>query len=208
MLFRTAFHYCRCSFVAGHIPEIAKMKTHRKLLLGLAAAGGCLCIVVCAALGGLLIISPSVYNAILSESSLAVGDPAPDFQLETLAGETITLSQFRGQPVLLSLSATWCPGCREEAPVLQKLHERQSGLVILSIDSKEGAQTVQEFADEFGLTYPIALDQDGAVSQAYRVWATPTNLLIDENGVVRARIIDSITEEKLAAMLEKAGITP
>jgi peroxiredoxin len=184
------------------------MKSHRKLLIGLAAASGCLCIAVCAVLGALVLIYPSVYNAMLSESSLAVGEEAPDFQLETLTGETLTLSQFRGQPVLLSIGATWCPDCRLEAPLLQQLHERQTGLVILAIDSKEDAQTVQEYADEFGLTFPIALDLDGTVNDAYRVWAIPTNLLIDENGIVRARVIERVSEDNLAAMLEKAGITP
>jgi len=184
------------------------MKSHRKLLLGLAFASGCLCLGACAVLGALILIYPSIESAIASNSSLTIGETAPDFQLETLTGETVSLSQFRGQPVLLSLGATWCPDCRLEAPLLQQLHERQTGLVILMVDSKEDAQTVQEYADEFGLTFPIALDLDGTVSQAYRVWAIPTNLLIDENGTVRARIIERVTEENLAAMLENAGITP
>jgi peroxiredoxin len=76
------------------------------------------------------------------------------------------------------------------------------------VNSKEDAQTVQEYADEFELTFPIALDPDGKVAQTYRVWAIPTELLIDENGVVRARIIESVTEESLANLLEQAGITP
>jgi peroxiredoxin len=188
--------------------EGEKMKSHRKLLIGLAAASGCLCIGVCAVLGALVLIYPNVYNAMLSESSLAVGETAPDFQLETLTGETFTLSQFRGQPVLLTIGATWCPDCRLEAPLLQQLHESQSNLVILMVDSKEDASTVQEYADEFGLTFPIALDVDGTVNDAYRVWAIPTELLIDKNGTVRARIIERVTEDGLAAMLEESGINP
>jgi peroxiredoxin len=184
------------------------MKSHRNLLLGLAIASGCLCIGACAVLGALVILYPSVYNAMLSNSSLVVGETAPDFQLETLTGEAVSLSQFRGQPVLLTLGATWCPDCRLEAPLLQQLHERQTDLVILMVDSKEDVETVQEYADEFGLTFPIALDLDGSVNDAYRVWAIPTELLIDENGVVRARIIERVTEDNLAAMLEGAEITP
>jgi peroxiredoxin len=184
------------------------MKSRRKLLLVLAFAAGGLCLIACVVLGALTLIFPSAYNAMLSGSSLQVGETAPDFQLVTLTGETVSLSQFRGQPVLLTLGATWCPDCRREAPLLQRLHEQGSGLVILMIDSKEDAQTVQEYADEFGLTFPIALDPDGAVAEAYRVWAIPTELLIDENGIVRSRIIERVTEDNLAAMLEQAGITP
>ena len=184
------------------------MKSNKILLLGLAFASGCLCIGACAVLGGLVLIYPSVTNSMVTNSSLAVGEMAPDFQLETLTGETVSLSQFRGQPVLLSLGTTWCPACRLEAPFLQQVHEHYSELVILMVDSEEDAQTVQEYADEFGLTFPIALDLDGTVNDAYRVWAIPTELLIDENGTVRARIIERVTEENLAAMLEEAGISP
>ena len=90
-------------------PGVPKMKSHKKLLIGLAIAATGMCILACIALGGLFLISPSVYNAMLTNSSLAIGEQAPDFELETLTGETLTLSQFRGQPVLLSLAQ---PGAR------------------------------------------------------------------------------------------------
>jgi len=142
-------YFC-CWFVENSFPEASKMNSRRKLLLGLGIAGGGLCLISCVVLGALFFIFPSAYNAKLSSSSLQIGETAPDFQLETLSGETVSLSQFRGRPVLLTLGATWCPDCWREAPLLQRLHERQSNLVILMIDSKEDAQTCRNTPTNMG----------------------------------------------------------
>lgn len=173
-----------------------------------ALALGGLCLAVCAALGGLALLAPAAYEGLLNSSSLEVGQPAPDFELSTLGGDTIRLSDFRGRPVLLSFGASWCPDCRRAAPVLQTLHEQDPQLAVLMVDVQEDRDAVQAYADEFGLTFPVALDYDGAVMQAYRVIAIPTELLIDGEGIVRARIIEQVTQAGLAALLEEAGIEP
>src|SRR5699024_12283205 len=66
-----------------------------------------------------------------SEVGIEKGDLAPDFELETLDGETVKLSDFRGQKVLLNFWATWCPPCRAEMPDMQKFHEENEDAVIL-----------------------------------------------------------------------------
>lgn len=182
------------------------MKSSTKLIiaLGLFVIGACA--VVCLALGGLVAFSPLIMEQMVANSSLPVGQTAPDFELAALNGGSLRLSDFRGQPVLLTFSASWCPDCNLEAPMLQALHERGGNLAILMVDMEEDRDAVLGFADEYGFTFPIGLDYDGAVSKDYQIWAIPTNLLIDENGVIRARIIEQVTEEKLEAMLEEAGI--
>jgi thiol-disulfide isomerase/thioredoxin len=122
--------------------------------------------------------------------------------------ETVRLSQFNGQPVVLSLGATWCPDCRAEAPVLEELHQAHPELVVLMVDSKESFQTVQLFAEEFGLTHRILLDRDGAVGDLYQVFAIPTVLFIDAEGVIRAKVIEGVTPQLLAEKLPLIGITP
>ncbi len=151
---------------------------------------------------------PNIYQSSLENSSLQVGDSAPDFELTSLDGENVHLSQFKGQPVLISIGATWCPDCRAEAPIVQELHENHPELIVLLIDSKESKEVVQKFADEFGITHPILLDHDGAVSKLYQVFAIPTELFIDKDGVIRAKIIESVTPELLAEKLPLIGITP
>jgi len=183
------------------------MKSNTKVIIvlaGLVLVGSCA--VACLAVGGLVALAPLIMERRVANSSLPVGQTAPDFELATLNGGTLHLSDFRGQPVLLTFGASWCPDCIGEAPLLQALHERGSNLVVLMVDMQEDQQTVWGYADQYGFTFPVALDYDGAVSKDYQVFAIPTNLLIDENGIIRARIIEQVTEEKLEAMLKEANI--
>jgi peroxiredoxin len=167
-----------------------------------------MCLLCCLALGVVVIFAPEYYSAMLDDSSLKVGTNAPDFELATLTGEIVRLSDFKGRPVLLTFGATWCPDCRKEAPLLNRLHEEKPDLVILLVDSKEGAEIVQEYAEQMGITHPILLDPDGEVMELYQVFAIPTELFIDADGVIQAKIIESITEERLSEMLPLIGVTP
>lgn len=165
-----------------------------------------ICLIACAGIGLMARVAPNIYQYMLDNSSLKVGDAAPDFELMSLNGETVRLSQFKGKPVLLSIGATWCPDCRVEAPLLQELHENHPELVVVLVDSKESPEVVQAFADEFGLTHPILLDRDGAVMSLYEVFAIPTELFIDADGIIRAKIIERVTPELLAEKLPLINI--
>jgi peroxiredoxin len=183
-----------------------KKKPGLFVIISLSLAG--LCLLGCIAAAALALLSPVIYQRYLHNTSLDIGSPAPDFELNALTGETIRLSQFNGQSVVLSLGATWCPDCRAEAPVLEALHRDHPELVVLMVDSKEGPEIVQQFADEFGLTHPILLDSDGTVLNLYQVFAIPTVLFIDSEGVIRAKVIEGVTPELLADKLPLIGITP
>jgi peroxiredoxin len=116
----------------------------------------------------------------------AVGHPAPDFALTTLAGEPFMLSDAAGTPVVLNFWATWCAPCRNELPALQDAAERYEGRVlIVGVDQGEAADVVQSFVDEFSLTYPIPMDADGEVGHRYNVRGLPTTFFIDSNGLIR-----------------------
>lgn len=167
-----------------------------------------ICIIGCLGLGLAARFSPTLYQYYLNNSSLKVGDPAPDFELMSLNGERVSLSQFQGRPVVLSIGATWCPDCRIEAPLLQELHETYPQLVILLIDSKESPEVVQQYADEFGITHPILLDTEGEVMELYQVFAIPTELFIDAEGIIQAKLIERITPELLLEKLPLIGISP
>ena len=92
--------------------------------------------------------------------------------------------------------------------MLQDLHENHPELVVLLIDSKESADIVGDFADDFGITFPVLLDHDGAVTKLYQVFAIPTELFIDKDGIIKAKIIESVTPELLAEKLPLIGVTP
>ena len=171
-------------------------------------AGIGVCLLLCVGIAVLTKFSPGMYEYYLENSSLKVGKAAPDFELPSLDGGTVKLSQFRGQPVLVSLGASWCPDCRLEAPILQGLHESHPELVILLVDSKESVETVQGFADEFGFTFPVLLDGDGSVAKLYQIFAIPTELFIDADGIIRAKLVESVTNELLMENLALIDVEP
>jgi peroxiredoxin len=174
---------------------------NKKILIGSGIGLAILCIVVCVSVIALVNYYPTAYQNLLENSSLQVGAEAPDFELLTITGETIKLSQFKGQSVILTISASWCPDCKREAPLLQKLHEDRPDIPIIMIDSKEDVSAITEFVEEYGITYIVALDPSGEVYSQYKVIAIPTLLFIDEQRVIKARIIESVTQESLDKLL-------
>jgi peroxiredoxin/outer membrane lipoprotein-sorting protein len=118
------------------------------------------------------------------------GQPAPDFSLQSLEGKTYKLSDLKGKVLLLDFWATWCPPCREELPIIEKLHKEFSGkgLVVLGINDENKA-TVQQFVKQQKLTFTNLLDSGGAVARAYKVTAIPRVILIDKDG----KIVKDIT---------------
>lgn len=120
------------------------------------------------------------------ETGLAVGNFAPDFELTTLTGETVRLSDYRGQRVFVNFWATWCPPCRAEMPDMQKLYEEQDlPIEILAVnltDSEMNEEDVAEFVEGFGLSFPILMDVDSQVANTYQVQAVPVSYMIDQDG--------------------------
>ncbi len=184
---------------------------NKKTIVSIVAIVAAFSAAVCAcllALAGIFAFQNRYALGLSSPPTLA-DQTAPDFELTSLNGETIRLSQLRGQPVVLVFNTTWCPDCRTEAPMLQALHGQYSpGLVVLSVDLQEPADVVQPFADEFGWTFDVLLDIDGKASSAYYVYAIPTWLFIDAEGVVRGKRLDTPTETEMNDFLLKIGITP
>ncbi len=133
-----------------------------------------------------------------SETAPEVGKLAPEFQLSNLDGEPVSLSDFRGQPVLVNFWASWCGPCRYEMPFLQRIHEEQAvnGLVVLGVNLEESPDEVREFTAEFGLSFTTLLDSRQEVGLMYNVRAIPTTLLIDENGVIQDRKVGAFATMK------------
>lgn len=131
---------------------------------------------------------------------LKKGETAPDFELETLDGETVSLSDYRGEKVILNFWATWCPPCKAEMPYMQEIHEEYEDVAILAVnststelrggrDSKKAKGQVKKFIDSEGYTFPVLLDADDEVSMDYSaifpITGIPTTFIIDKEGTIR-----------------------
>ncbi len=126
---------------------------------------------------------------------------APDFTLEDLDGNQINLSQFRGQPVILNLWASWCKPCQAEMPALENVYQKlnDQGLVILAVNitSQDQELNVREFLVNSMLTFTVLLDREGEVEELYWVKAFPTTYFIDQEGVIRSVVIGGPMPESL-----------
>jgi len=120
---------------------------------------------------------------------LAIGDRAYDFTLNDLDGNSYSLSDQRGQPVIINFWATWCAPCRVEMPELQAAFEKyqEEGLVILAVDNAEPADAVRQFFyEEMDLTFTPLLDQEGTITQLYGVQVFPSTFFVNPDGIVTA----------------------
>ncbi len=126
---------------------------------------------------------------------------APDFTLQTLTGESVRLSDLRGQAVLVNLWATWCPPCRAEMPVIQKMYEeyKGQGFTVLAVDMtfQDDAAAVQPFVQQHRLTFPVLLDPSGVTARQYELRSLPTSFFIDRQGIIREVVIGGPMSEAL-----------
>ncbi|WP_368654279.1 redoxin domain-containing protein [Ornithinibacillus sp. 4-3] len=130
---------------------------------------------------------------------LNVGDMAPDFHLTTLDGEEVALSDYRGSRVWINFWATWCPPCRAEMPDMEEFY-KQNDVEILAINLTEtepSTNQVQRFVDEYGLTFPILLDEVIEVATAYKIQPIPTSFMLDSEGVIQFKSFGPLTYEQM-----------
>ena len=187
--------------------EQAEPSSNRKWIIGIAVLLG-----VSLAVAGWVALVGRNEDEQSSDQGMQVapvaGALAPDFTLVNLEGETVSLSDFHGQPVLINLWATWCGPCRIEMPTIQSRFEeyRDEGFIVLAVNFDEPRGDVQSFRDEFGLTFQILLDTGAEVQKLYRTRSYPSTFFVDRNGVVQVQHIGVMTEGNLDGNLAQIGL--
>jgi peroxiredoxin len=129
------------------------------------------------------------------------GFMAPDFELKTPKGETVKLSDLRGQAVLVNLWATWCPPCRAEMETIEKIYQeyQDQGFTVLSVNMtyQDEPSDVMPFVNEHGLTFPILLDETGDMAKAYQLKSLPSSYFINRDGIINEVVIGGPMSEAL-----------
>lgn len=118
-----------------------------------------------------------------------VGDMAPDFTINEAGGKSYRLSDLRGKVVMLQFTASWCGVCRTEMPFIEKeiwKEKKNAGLALIGIDRDEPVETVQKFAADMKITYPLALDPRAEIFGlfALKEAGVTRNVIIDRNGKI------------------------
>lgn len=134
---------------------------------------------------------------------VAPGQPAPNFELMTLEGETAVLDEYAGDVVLINFWATWCPPCKAEMPAINAFYEanQEKGLMVLGVNAQEDRATVSQFIETNGFTFPILLDSVGDVARQFQVNSYPTTIIVDRNGTIQTIHNGLITAEQLETMV-------
>ena len=129
------------------------------------------------------------------------GDVAQDFTLPTLAGENVTLSQFKGKNVFIFFWTQGCVFCQTDN--IRHVNEiflkgKKAGLEVFSINIAESKGDVREFVKQKGLIFPVLLDRDAKVTRKkYGVYMVPTLFLIGKDGVIKEKAYGYLTKEAL-----------
>ena len=164
------------------------------------------------------LVDPLATPFIIGEApsaGLAVGQQAPEltvdlgdgstYQLQDLDGRPITLAALRGKVVWLNFFASWCPPCQQETPILRSIADdyRGRGLEVIGISVQETTVAdVKGYAERYRLRYTIGFDGSGHVLREYKVFALPTQLFIDTNGMLHQVVSGPVDEQGARALIE------
>ena len=157
-------------------------------------------------LNGCMVDSPSF------TTELNIGKEAPNFELENISGETVSLEDLSGKIVLLDFWATWCTPCVVVMPILENLQkEFPENLVVLGINFQEPKEAILDFLKEKDLSVKSLMDPEALVAKTYQVNALPTQILIDQEGRLVARHVgllppvNQLFKPMIKTLLDESG---
>ena len=148
------------------------------------------------------------WNQTGGRTQAEIGKQAPDFNLYSTQNQQIKLSDFKGKMVVLNFWGYWCEPCRDEMPALQSVYEKykEKGLVILGIHMRQEAVPVNQFVNQYQVTFPILYDTpDKLTALDYHVDPLPSTVIIAPDGTVLEQHVGQIQavwlEERVKTIL-------
>lgn len=152
-------------------------------------------------------IGYTLYNNATAEdvSVLKAGDKAPDFSLVDLEGNTHKLSDYKGQGVFLNFWGTWCKPCAKEMPAMDRQYEqfKDQGVQVLAVNIAQSEFEVQNFADQYNLSFPVVIDKTKSVMTAYNIIPLPTTVLVNPEGEIERVVTGEMTEQDIKGFMEE-----
>ena len=163
-------------------------------------------VLVVAGFGALLAVGLAMKAAPTGASGAArVSHPANDFTLKTFGGEEITLSDLKGNPVVINFWASWCPPCREEASTLERTWReyRVKGVTFIGVNIQDKEEDALAYIAEYNVTYPNGPDLKGRITIDYGVGGIPVTFFIDKDGMISSRWVGAISQSLLKERIEE-----
>ncbi|MBO0960202.1 redoxin domain-containing protein [Neobacillus sp. MM2021_6] len=141
-----------------------------------------------------------------AEIGVEEGKKAPNFQLQTLSGNEMKLSDLKGKKVILNLWATWCPPCKAEMPNMQEFYQEHEGknveIVAVNLTTAEkDPNSIEKFVKDYGLTFPVLLDNSGQIGETYQAFTIPTSYMIDTNGIIHKKIVGLMDKDMMNELI-------
>lgn len=145
----------------------------------------------------LLLLGFLAWATLHHQQSLAIGTalargqtpPVPGITLPTFDGRRVSLTDFRGHPVVLNFWASWCIPCAEEAPILEAMwHEfRGRGVVVVGVDTQDLEPPARRFLARHGITYMNVRDPDGSLARLFGTTGVPETFFAGSDGLIRGK---------------------
>lgn len=142
----------------------------------------------------------TMYNSVFAKPDrVKEGSIAPNFVLQSVDGERIELKDLKGKGVFLNFWGTWCGPCKQEFPYMANQYQvfKDRGVEIVAVNVGESNIAVKNFMDAYGVNFPVAMDKDRQVTEAYDITPLPTTFLINPEGKVIKVIKGTMTERNV-----------
>lgn len=148
----------------------------------------------------------TVYTTLSQDKNevLKIGDEAPNFTLVDMQGDKHSLEEYKGQGVFLNFWGTWCKPCEREFPIIDRYYKeyKEKGIQVLAINIAESDFVVQNYIDRKGLTFPVLIDKNKSVMEAYNINPLPTTILINSEGKIEKIITGEMKEQDIKNYME------